>query len=57
MLLIEHNVRLVLSTCNPIVMMDAGEIIERGDPAFIQGSERVRHAYMGTAAEVQGVVL
>ena len=56
-LLIEHNVRLVLSTCNPIVMMDAGEIIERGDPAFIQASERVRHAYMGTAADVQGVVL
>lgn len=56
-LLIEHNVRLVLSTCNPIVMMDAGSIIERGDPATIQASERVRHAYMGTAADVQGVAL
>lgn len=56
-LLIEHNVRLVLSTCNPIVMLDAGEIIERGDPAAIQASERVRHAYMGTTSDVEGVAL
>ncbi|HOB67700.1 ATP-binding cassette domain-containing protein [Ottowia sp.] len=55
-LLIEHNVRLVMDTCDPIVVMDAGEVIERGAPAQIQASERVRHAYMGTAAEAEAVV-
>jgi len=50
-LLIEHNVRLVLSICSHIVVMDSGEVIEQGPPHAIQRSERVRHAYMGTAAD------
>ena len=50
-LLIEHNVRLVLSICHQIVVMDSGEVIEQGNPDLIRHSERVRHAYMGTAAE------
>ena len=50
-LLIEHNVRLVLSICSHIVVMDSGEVIEQGEPEQIRRSERVRHAYMGTAAE------
>ena len=50
-LLIEHNVRLVLSICSHIVVLDTGEVIENGDPERIRQSERVRHAYMGTAAE------
>ena len=56
-LLIEHNLRLVLNTCEHIVMLDAGEVIEQGNAALIQASERVRHAYLGTAADVQGVAL
>lgn len=50
-LLIEHNVRLVLSICSHVVVMDSGEVIEQGDPDTIRQSERVRHAYMGTAAD------
>ena len=50
-LLIEHNVRLVLSICSHIVVMDSGDLIEQGDPDLIRQSNRVRHAYMGTAAE------
>lgn len=50
-LLIEHNVGLVLDLCDHIVVLDSGAVIEEGDPAAIRGSEKVRHAYMGTAAE------
>ncbi len=50
-LLIEHNVRLVLATCAHVVVLDTGEVIEAGGPHRIQHSERVRHAYMGTAAQ------
>ena len=32
-------------------LYDTGEVIENGDPERIRQSERVRHAYMGTAAE------
>jgi branched-chain amino acid transport system ATP-binding protein len=34
------------------VVLDSGQVIESGDPRAIRRSERVRHAYMGTAAHV-----
>ena len=56
-LLIEHNVGLVLDLCHHIVVLDSGAVIETGDPASIRASERVRHAYMGTAADTHLPVL
>lgn len=50
-LLIEHNVGLVLGLCDHIVVLDSGAVIEAGPPAAIRASEKVRHAYMGTAAD------
>ena len=56
-LLIEHNVGLVLDLCQHIVVLDSGQVIVAGDPAAIRASDRVRHAYMGTAAETSLPVL
>lgn len=56
-LLIEHNVGLVLDLCDDIVVLDSGAVIEAGDPAVIRASEKVRHAYMGTAADTNLPVL
>ena len=56
-LLIEHNVGLVLDLCDHIVVLDSGAVIEVGDPSAIRGSEKVRHAYMGTAADTDLPVL
>jgi branched-chain amino acid transport system ATP-binding protein len=50
-LLIEHNVGLVLGLCEHIVVLDSGAVIEEGPPAAIRASEKVRHAYMGTASD------
>ncbi|RFC69006.1 ABC transporter ATP-binding protein [Mesorhizobium denitrificans] len=50
-LLIEHNVGLVLGLSDHIVVLDSGAVIEEGPPAAIRASEKVRHAYMGTAAD------
>ncbi len=50
-LLIEHNVGLVLQLCDHIVVLDSGSVIEQGPPGVIRASDKVRHAYMGTAAE------
>jgi branched-chain amino acid transport system ATP-binding protein len=50
-LLIEHNVGLVLGLCDHIVVLDSGAIIEEGPPAAIRTSDKVRHAYMGTASD------
>lgn len=56
-LLIEHNVGLVLGLCDHIVVLDSGAVIETGPPAAIRASEKVRHAYMGTAADTNLPVL
>ena len=56
-LLIEHNVGLVLELCDHIVVLDSGAVIEVGAPAGIRASEKVRHAYMGTAADTDLPVL
>jgi branched-chain amino acid transport system ATP-binding protein len=56
-LLIEHNVGLVLELCDHIVVLDSGAVIETGPPAEIRTSDKVRHAYMGTAAETDLPVL
>jgi branched-chain amino acid transport system ATP-binding protein len=56
-LLIEHNIGMVLNVCDFINVLDSGEIIESGDPARIKGSEKVRHAYMGTQADAEGAIL
>jgi branched-chain amino acid transport system ATP-binding protein len=51
-LLIEHNIGLVLGLCEMIYVLDSGRVIDIGPPAAIRASARVRHAYMGTAADV-----
>ncbi len=51
-LVIEHNIGLVLDICSHITVLDSGEIIEAGDPETIRRSEAVRHAYMGTQADI-----
>ncbi len=53
-LLIEHNIGLVLSVCDHIYVLDSGELIEDGTSDDIKASEKVRHAYMGTQADIEG---
>ncbi|MFK0206426.1 ABC transporter ATP-binding protein [Agrobacterium sp. NPDC090283] len=52
-LIIEHNVGLVLGLCDYIHVLDSGAVIEHGTPEAIRNSEKVRHAYMGTAADAE----
>ncbi len=56
-LLIEHNVGLVLGLCDHIVVLDSGAVIESGSPDAIRASEKVRHAYMGSTADIDLPVL
>jgi branched-chain amino acid transport system ATP-binding protein len=48
-LLIEHNVPLVMDTCDLVYVLDAGRVVAAGTPAQIIADPRVIEAYFGAA--------
>jgi ABC-type branched-subunit amino acid transport system ATPase component len=50
-LLIEHDVDLVLKTCDRVGVLDFGVVIACGLPAEVRGDARVAAAYLGTRGD------
>jgi branched-chain amino acid transport system ATP-binding protein len=49
-LLVDHDMGLVLSSCDLVVVLDSGSVIARGTPAQVRADERVVAAYLGHSA-------
>jgi branched-chain amino acid transport system ATP-binding protein len=49
-LLIEHQMRVIMSICMRILVLDFGEVICEGSPTDIQQNQRVIEAYLGRQA-------
>ncbi len=47
-LLVEHNVRLVMTVCDTITVLDFGKVISRGSPTEVAADPGVIAAYLGT---------
>jgi branched-chain amino acid transport system ATP-binding protein len=46
-LLIEHDMDLVMSLCDPVIVMSEGRKLAEGSPESIQKNEKVLEAYLG----------
>jgi branched-chain amino acid transport system ATP-binding protein len=49
-LIIEHNLDLVMSLCDPVVVMAEGRLLTRGSAAQVRADPRVTAAWLGHAA-------
>jgi sulfate-transporting ATPase len=50
-LLVEHDVALVMSTCDRVVVVDFGAMIATGTPSEVRDNPLVRAAYLGEGTE------
>ena len=51
MLLVEHDMGLVLSVCDHVIVLDFGKVIARGAPSEVREDHAVIKAYLGGAAK------
>jgi branched-chain amino acid transport system ATP-binding protein len=51
LLLVDHDMGLVLTVCDHVVVLDFGKVIARGAPEQIRDDHVVIEAYLGQAAE------
>jgi branched-chain amino acid transport system ATP-binding protein len=51
LLVVEHNMSFVMGSADHVIVLDAGVIVARGDPAEIQQNARVIEAYVGRLEE------
>ena len=51
--LVEHDVPLVLSTCQRVVVLDFGRVIASGSPDIVRNDPAVIAAYLGSDDEAE----
>jgi len=56
-LIIEHNMDLVMTLCDPIIVMAGGKLLMQGSADQVQSDSRVLEAFLGGVVEEEGGVV
>jgi branched-chain amino acid transport system ATP-binding protein len=48
---VEHSMRVIMSLCDRLHVLDGGETLATGTPAEIRANPKVREAYLGVGAD------
>jgi branched-chain amino acid transport system ATP-binding protein len=51
-LLVEHDMNLIMSVTDHLVVLDHGRVLSEGEPAVVQADPAVQKAYLGTMRDV-----
>lgn len=54
-LVVEHDMDLVMTLCDRIIVMHHGKLLFQGTPAEVQASSEVQLAYLGTANDIDDI--
>ena len=54
-IVVEHDMDLVMTLCDRIVVMHHGQLLFQGTPAEVQASAEVQSAYLGTADDIDDI--
>lgn len=55
MIIVEHDMDLVMTLCDRIIVMHHGKLLFQGTPAQVQASPDVQLAYLGTANDIDEI--
>ncbi|MBZ9719638.1 ABC transporter ATP-binding protein [Mesorhizobium sp. AD1-1] len=55
MIVVEHDMDLVMTLCDSIIVMHHGKLLFRGTPSEVQASTDVQLAYLGTANDIDDI--
>lgn len=55
MIVVEHDMDLVMTLCDRIVVMHHGKLLFQGTPAEVQASPEVQRAYLGTSNDIDDI--
>jgi branched-chain amino acid transport system ATP-binding protein len=55
MVVVEHDMDLVMTLCDRVIVLHHGALLAMGTPAEVQANEQVQQAYLGTIDDIESI--